>query len=152
MRAVILRFLEDTTGRRNWAHTGLAAAIRNLSVDEARWIPPGGHSVWEQINHVRYWKRYILRRVQGRRAIARQAWPPAGRTLADLRRATADLKGLHRQLRKAVIGRDPDDLHAPPGARYTLVQLLLGEAAHESYHTGQIFLTRKLYRRRGRAR
>jgi len=150
MRAVILRFLQDTTRRRNWAHAGLAIAIRNLRVDEARWTPPIGHSVWEQINHVRYWKRYILRRIQGARTEVRQAWPAAGRTLADLRKATADLAALHRALRAAVLALDPDDLQAPRGARYTLAQLLLGAAAHESYHTGQIFLTRKLYRRHRR--
>jgi uncharacterized damage-inducible protein DinB len=147
MRAAILRYLQDTAGRRNWAHTGLALAIRNLSIDEARWTPPVGHSVWEQINHVRYWKRYILLRIQGVRTRARQAWPAAGRTPADLRKATADLAALHRALRTAVLALDPDDFQAPRGARYPLVQLLLGAAAHESYHAGQIFLTRKLYRR-----
>lgn len=148
MRAEVLRFLEDTAGRRNWAHKGLAVALRHLSVDEARWTPMGGHSVWEQINHVAYWKRYILRRIQGARPAARQAWPAMGRTPAQLRKATDDLTALHRALRAAVITLDPDDLQAPRG-RYPLIQLLLGEAAHESYHVGQIFLTRKQYRRRG---
>lgn len=148
MRAEILRFLNDTAGRRNWAHKGLRVAIGNLGVDEARWAPPGGHSVWEQINHMAHWKRFIVARVQGRRASARQAWPPAGRTLRELRRATDDLEALHRELHEAVIAMDPDQL--AHGARYTAAQLLLGEAAHESYHVGQIFLTRKLYRRRDR--
>ncbi len=152
MRTVILGFLQDTTRRRNWAHAGLAVAIRNLGVDEALWTPPGGHSVWEQINHVRYWKRYILRRIQGTRTKARQAWPAPGRTPADLHKTTADLAALHRGLRAAVIALDPDDLHEPRGARYPLAQLLLGAAAHESYHAGQIFLTRKLYRRHRRGR
>jgi uncharacterized damage-inducible protein DinB len=152
MRAVVLQYLQDTTRRRNWAHAGLALAIRNLGIDEARWSPPGGHSVWEQINHVRYWKRYILQRIQRVRTKARQAWPAGGRTPADLRKATADLAALHRALRAAVLALDPDDLQEPRGARYPLVQLLLGAAAHESYHAGQIFLTRKLYRRHRRSR
>lgn len=150
LRVEILRFLDDTAGRRNWAHKGLIMAIANLGVEEAGWKPESGHSVWEQINHIAYWKRYILRRIQGQRTIARQAWPPAGRTLAGLRRARADLEGLHRDLRGAVIGLDPDELRGPRSARYTPAQLLLAEAAHESYHIGQIFLTRKLYRRHRR--
>ena len=145
MRAQILRFLNDTQGRRNWAHKGLSVAIRNLGVAEARWTPPGGHCVWEHINHVAYWKRIILELILGRHARARQAWPPAGRTLRELRKAKADLEALHRELHAAVIAMDPDRLVA--GARYTAAQLLLGEAAHESYHIGQIFMTRNQYRR-----
>jgi uncharacterized damage-inducible protein DinB len=146
MRAQILRFLNDTQGRRNWAHKGLSVAIRNLGVAEARWTPPVGHSVWEQINHVAYWKRFIVRLIQGRHPRARQAWPPAGRTVRELRKAKADLEALHRDLQAAVIAMDPDRL-AAGGARYRVSQLLLGEAAHESYHIGQIFLTRNQYRR-----
>lgn len=148
MRVEILRFLEDTAGRRNWAHKGLDVATRHLDVQEARWNPPGAHSVWEQINHIAYWKRWILRRIQGKRPASRQAWPPAGTTAAELRKARNDLAALHHQLRAAVMAFDPDGLHGPRGARFTPAQLLLGEAAHESYHIGQIFLTRKLYRRR----
>ncbi len=151
LRAEILRFLNDTQGRRNWAHKGLEVAIGNLGVEEARWTPPGGHSVWEQINHVAYWKRFILGRIQGKHPPARQAWPPGGRTLRELREAKADLEALHRELHAAVIAMDPDRLVAR-GVRYTVAQLLLGEAAHESYHIGQIFLTRKQYRRLHRGR
>jgi uncharacterized damage-inducible protein DinB len=146
LRAEILRFLNDTQGRRNWAHKGLSVAIGNLGVEEARWTPPGGHSVWEQINHVAHWKRFILQLVQGKRPRARQAWPPGGQTLGELREAKADLETLHRALHATVIAMDPDRLVAR-GARYSAAQLLLGEAAHESYHIGQIFLTRKQYRR-----
>lgn len=149
MRAEIVRYLNDTAGRRNWAHKGLRVAIGNLGVDEARWTPPSGHSVWEQINHMAHWKRFIVARVQGRRASARQAWPPAGRTLRELRRATDDLEALHRELNEAVMAMDPDHL-LPRRGGHSAAQLLLGEAAHESYHIGQIFLTRKLYRRRDR--
>ena len=151
LRAEILRFLNDTQGRRNWAHKGLEVAIGNLGLEEARWTPAGGHSVWEQINHVAYWKRYILERIEGKHPRVSQAWPPAGRTLRELREAKAGLEALHRKLHAAVIAMDPDRLVAR-GPRYTVTQLLLGEAAHESYHIGQIFLTRKQYRRLHRGR
>jgi uncharacterized damage-inducible protein DinB len=150
MRVEILRFLDDTAGRRNWAHKGLEVATRHLDVQEARWKAPGSHSVWEQINHIAYWKRWILRRIQGKHPAARQAWPPAGRSHAELRKARVDLAALHRELRAAVMALDPEGLQGPRGARYTPARLLLAEAAHEAYHIGQIFLTRKLYRARRR--
>ena len=151
LRGEILRFLEDTAGRTNWAHKGLRAALRGLRLDEALWKPERGHSVWEQINHIAYWKRYILHRTQGKRTRARQAWPAPGRTAAELNRSIADLGALHRELRAAVTGLDPETFD-PKGGRYPPAQLLLGEAAHESYHIGQIFLTRKLYRSHRRHR
>lgn len=151
VRSEILRFLDDTFGRRNWAHKSLLAAIRGLGVEEARWTSEGvAHSVWAQINHVIHWKRYILQRMQGKRPRAYQAWPPAGGTEAELRRTTSALVGLHRDLRNAVLRLARDDLQREKGGRYPLVQLLLASAAHESYHIGQIFLTRKLYRRHRR--
>jgi hypothetical protein len=59
---------------------------------------------------------------------------------------------LHRGLRRAVLDIAPDRFAQTKIGRYSLIQLLLGAAAHESYHAGQILLTRKLYRdaRRGK--
>jgi uncharacterized damage-inducible protein DinB len=150
-RRDLVRFRNDTFGERNWGHKGLRAALRGLSLDEARWIPGRGvHSVWEQINHVAHWKRYVLERVLGRARQTNQAWPAAGRSASDLRRAIASLDRLHRALRDAVIRFSPEEFEAGGGPRYSTTQLLLGEAAHDAYHAGQILLTRKLYRRRRR--
>jgi len=148
-RCDLARFREDTFARRNWGHQGLRAALRGLSLEEARWTPGRGvHSVWEQINHVAHWKRYVLERVRGRSRQTNQAWPPSGRTAAELHRALAVLERLHRDLQGAVLKLSADAFEVGGGPRYSTTQLLLGEAAHDAYHTGQILLTRKLYRRR----
>ena len=149
VRREIVRFADDTFGTRNWGHKGLALALRRLSLAEAMWTPgPGLHSVWEQINHLAYWKRYVRERVRGRGRQTNQAWPPAGRTAAGLTRAVAGLRRLHRDLRRDVLRLPAETYGAAGGPRYSTTQLLLGEAAHDAYHIGQIFLTRKLYRRR----
>jgi len=150
VRHDVLRFRDDTFRTRNWGHKGLRAALRELSVEEASWTPGHGvHSVWEQINHVAHWKRYVLERIRGRSRRVNQAWPPAGRSAADLRRAIAALDRLHRDLQHVVGGLSREALEAGV-RRYSTAQLLLGEAAHDAYHTGQILLTRKLYRRHRR--
>lgn len=148
----LARFLDDTFSRHNWGHTGLLAAIRGLTVEEARWKAyEGAHSVWEQINHIAHWKRYALRRAQGKRPKSHQAWPPAGRTAGELKRSLADLARLHQETLRTVRRLTARDLVEKKGGRYPVSQLLLGEAAHEAYHIGQILLTRKLRRQLRRA-
>ena len=145
LRREILQLLDDTMGRRNWAHSGLTVALKGLRLEEATWEPAAGHSVWEQINHIAHWKRYIVRRVRGTSSGTNQAWPAAGRTPADLRKAIAGLTALHDDLRRAVMRLSAGEL-TRKRRRFSHAQLLLGGAAHESYHIGQIFQTRKLYR------
>jgi len=148
VREEITQLLNDTFGRRNWGHQGLLAAAQGLTVEEASWNPPDlAHTIWQQLNHIAYWRRNILERVRGRHPRWNQAWPRGGRTTAELRRTIRDLSALHEQLRTAILRLDPAELFTQMGSRYSLAQLLLGEAAHMSYHIGQITLSRKLYRR-----
>lgn len=148
VRDEIAQLLNDTFGRRNWGHQGLLAAAHGLTAEEASWKPPElAHTIWQQLNHVAYWRRNILERLWGRHPRWNQAWPHGGRTAAELRRTMHDLTALHEQFCTAVMKLDSAELLSPKGSRYSLAQLLLGEAAHLSYHIGQITLTRKLYRR-----
>jgi len=149
----ILRALNDTFARRNWGHRGFLTATRRLSVDEASWRPAdGAHTIWQQINHVAYWKRFVLDRLRGRRVRAAQAWPAGGRTVADLRRTLAGCAALHRALRGVVARLAPETLATRRGGQHSHAGLLLGALAHESYHIGQIMQLRKRYRREARRR
>lgn len=151
LRDEVLWFLETTFASWNWAHKSLLDSVKTLTVAEARWQPGRrAHSVWEQINHVAHWKAYIVDRIAGRRPVARQAWPAAGRTAADLRRSIARLTRLQDELRRIVQGLEPEAFAESRSGKYALARLLMGSAAHESYHAGQILLTRKLYGRRPR--
>lgn len=151
IREEILRVLDDTFGRRNWGHQGFVTATRGLTVGEASWRPPdGAHTIWEQTNHVLYWKRHVLERLRGRRPRSRQAWPRGGRTASELRRTLAAGVSLHRALRAAVRRLGPEGRDGRRGGR-SRVQLLLGALAHESYHIGQLMALRRRYRRRPRA-
>lgn len=147
VRDDVLWFLDTTFAAWNWAHKSMRDAVKNLSVPEAVWQPSRhAHPVWEQIHHVAHWKAYVVERIRGRRTRAHQAWPRAGRTAGDLHRSIARLARLHHDLRAALLDMDPEAFARAKIGRYALVRLLLGAAAHESYHAGQILLTRKLYR------
>jgi len=147
IRDDVLWFLDTTFAAWNWAHKSMRDAVKNLTASEPAWQPSRHtHSVREQINHVAHWKAYVGQRLRGRRPRAHQAWPASGRTARDLRRSIAHLGRLHDELRKTVLDMAPDTFARSRIGRYSTVQLLLGAAAHESYHAGQILLTRKLYR------
>lgn len=149
VRDDVLWLLDTTFAAWNWAHKSVRDSVKGLTVGEAVWRPgPHAHSVWEQIDHVAHWKAYIVQRIAGRRPRAHQAWPAAGRTAADLRRSVDRLTRLHDELRASILKIGPARFGASRSGRYTLARLLLGSAAHDSYHVGQILLTRKLYGRR----
>ena len=153
VRDEVVWFLDMTFASWNWAHKSLRAALKDLTVPEAVWrMGPHTHSVWEQINHVAYWKRWILLRVRGRRPRSRQAWPPAGRTAAGLRRSITGVRRLHEDLRAAILNIDPKTFARSRRGKYSLARLLTGATAHDCYHIGQILLTRKLYRNAKRRR
>lgn len=149
VRDDVLWLLDTTFAAWNWAHKSVRDSVKGLTVPEAVWRPGRhAHSTWEQINHVAHWKAYIVERIAGRRPRAHQAWPAAGRTAADLRRSVDRLARLHDELRATILKIEPARFGASRSGRYTLARLLLGSAAHDSYHAGQILLTRKLYGRR----
>ncbi len=151
VRDVILRVLDNTFARRNWGHLGFRRATRGLTVREAGWHPlDGSHTIWEQINHILYWKRHVLERLRGRRPRSRQAWPAGERTAADLRRTLAECVSLHRAFRDAVARLTPDARAETTAGGRSRSELLLGSLAHECYHIGQIMALRARYRRRGR--
>jgi uncharacterized damage-inducible protein DinB len=62
------------------------------------------------------------------------------------------LKAEHQQLLDALrrVRHWPLDRTPPEGRRWTYGELLLGIAAHDAYHTGQIQLLKRLWQERAR--
>jgi uncharacterized damage-inducible protein DinB len=144
-------FLQDTAGRRNWGHAGLAEILKKVRVDEARWRPtPDAHSIWEEVNHITHWSRFVLDRLDGRGQPTKQAWPPGEGGAGGWRRAVAEAATLHAAMVRRVAAMDSGALAAKHAAsRYAKAQLILGGVAHIAYHVGQIALLRRLYRHAG---
>lgn len=145
-------FLRDTAGRRNWGHAGLAEVLKNVRVAEARWKPaPDTHSIWEEVNHINHWSRFVLDRLEGREKPTRQAWPPGRGGAAAWRRTIAKTAAAHAALARRIASLDQEALTAAHAAsRYSMAQLVLGCVSHIAYHVGQIGLLRRLYRHAGR--
>ena len=144
--------LEQAFDHRSWHGTNLFGSIRGISLEQASWRPSEGrHNVWEVIVHAAYWKYTVYRRLAGE---AKGSFPlkgsnwfsrPLERTTAELKADTQLLRVFHKKLLTAVQQFNPRRLGEPPtGSRFNFRELIVGVAAHDLYHAGQIQLLKRL--------
>ncbi len=150
--------LQPAAGARNW-HGGPSplGALRGVSVEEAAWRPgPRRKSIWALALHIAYWKYTIRRHLESGpmprfpRKPSNWPTPPVPGNAAEWSQDVALLKEQHERLVQA-IGRVPFsalDRIPPGGRRWTYGHLLLGIAAHDAYHVGQIQLIKRLWEER----
>jgi hypothetical protein len=136
-----------------WHGPSLMAALRDVDATSAVWRPhPDRHCIWELALHAAYWKYIVRRRIAG--GLKRGSFPrkgsnfPAMPDRADAGSWAADLALLREQhdlLKEAAAQVPARMLEDRPGTdRWTVRQHLLGAAAHDVYHAGQIQLLKKL--------
>jgi len=148
---LLLLTLDQAYDRKSWHGSNLKGALRGLTeVEAARRPGPGRPSIHELVVHLGYWKYAVLRQLTG---LPRGAFPLKGsnwfpREGADPALWKADLALLdrmHRELRAAVAALSPADLDRPSTkAKYRIRDLILGVAAHDLHHGGQIQLAKRL--------
>lgn len=148
---LLLLALDQAYDRKSWHGTNLKGALRGMGVDAAAQRPaPGRPSIHELIVHVAYWKYAVLRQVvdlpRGAFPLKGSNWfPREAATAAQWKADLALLERMHRDLRAAVGGLTPGDLDRPSAkAKYALRDLILGVAAHDLHHGGQIQLIKRL--------
>jgi hypothetical protein len=155
---LLLWNLQPPSGRKNW-HGGPSpvGAVRGVTAAQAAWRPtPRRKSIWELALHIAYWKYAVRRHLEpgaGARFPRSPANFPAQPEPADetaWSRDVALLRSEHERLVEAVRGLVESRLGAvpPEGRRWTYGELVLGIAAHDAYHTGQIQLLKRLWQER----
>jgi hypothetical protein len=152
---LLLRQLDQTFDAKSWHGTNLRGSLRGLSLDELAFRPrPDRHNVWELALHCAYWKYAVRRRLTGEK---RGSFPLAGSNFfrrpdgaaraSDWRRDLALLDAAHAALRAAVAALPTKRLAAvAPGSKVSHLDAILGIAAHDLYHAGQIQLLKRLAR------
>jgi hypothetical protein len=138
-----------------WQGATLWGSLRGVTPEVALWRPgKDRRCIWDHVLHAAYWKYAARRRLAPHLDApfprSPSNWPgrsdgPAARAWrADL----AVLKGEHALLMAALGSVEPGTLHrVPPGGRnVTRFALIIGIAAHDAYHTGQIQLLKRLAR------
>lgn len=149
---IVLEMLRQAFDGRSWHGTPLARSVYGLSPRRALWRPsPRRHNIWELLLHTAYWKFEVRRRLTGsteRFPRPGANWPrlPA-RT--DARALASDIRLLrdeHAQLMEAV-ARFPASRLSRRKGRWTPLEQIVGIAAHDLYHCGQIQLLNRLQKR-----
>jgi len=147
-----LHLIDEAFDKPGWHGPNLLGALRRPVLDELLYRPKkGAHNAWELALHCAYWKYAIRNRLLGEKGgrFALQGsnffTRDPGRTLEDFRKDLAILKKAHRELRATVEQLDPKTYGKPAkGSRHSVRRSVLGIAAHDIYHAGQIRLLRKL--------
>lgn len=150
--------LQPPAGRKNW-HGGPSpvGALRGVTAAQAAWRPtPRRKSIWELALHIAYWKYTVRRHLEtGERPRFPRGpsnfpdqpeRPDATAWARDVALLRAEHEGLVAAVRNLTSAR-LDDI-PPEGRRWTYGELVLGIAAHDTYHTGQIQLLKRLWQER----
>lgn len=154
---LLLAALDQAYERKSWHGTNLRGSIRGMTANQAQWRPHAGrHCVAEQVLHAAYWKYTVRRRLTGEKRgsfpLRGSNWFPVEQlTEPQWREHAALLDAVHRSLREAIAALSDRDLpQRPRGSKVSHRDILLGIAAHDLYHTGQIQLLKRLYADVGR--
>lgn len=150
-KEVMLVQLEQAFQRKSWHGTNLSGSIRGLKPDLAAFRPgKGRHNIWELIVHCAYWKYSVFRRLAkepgGSFGLRGSNWfERNGGSDADLKSDIRLLKKEHKNLVEAVGGFPARKLgEVPKGSKTNYRDLIIGAAAHDLYHAGQIQLIKRM--------
>lgn len=134
----------------SWHGTSLRGTLRGMTPALALRRPaPERNCIWDLVLHAAYWKYVVRRKLSG---AARGSFPrdganfPALPERADAAAWKADLALLdeqHELLRAAVLALEPASLERKLGI-WRRIDLVLGVAAHDLHHAGQINLLKRL--------
>jgi len=139
-----------------WYGPSLTSVLQDVTPEKAAAQPGAGvHSIWELVAHVAAWQEIAVRRLSGE--IVKDVpesvnFPPvkqkdaAGwqKTLAGLASAHTRLVDLIRKLDESKFDQMVWEFDNLPGEKYSVYFLVHGVIQHNTYHTGQIALLKKL--------
>lgn len=144
--------LDEAFSKAAWHGPNLLGALRGISIPGLLYRPRrDGHNAWELAVHCAYWKYAVRNRlVAGRR----NTFPlegsnffrrDKGLTLDDWKKDLNLLKAQHKALKATIRGLPPRTYGNRVGnGKHTVRRIVLGIAAHDIYHAGQISLLKRM--------
>ena len=133
----------------DWAPP-LSAALEGVTSEQALWKPEGaaGNSIWENVNHLTYYKERLLRKLKGMEKLPDLESNDATFTVTgsgeeDWKQAVDKLKTIHASLREIIVALE-EGAYEWGGSGHAPGEEVMSLILHDAYHTGQIVLVRKL--------
>jgi len=152
----VIHLLEATSGQDLWfGGATVMGSLRGVPWETAAWKPaPDRHSIWELVLHIAYWKYSVTRNLTGvphgsfPRSPANFPRVPSPANAAAWEKDRRLLKDQHAELCAGVRAFDPAKLDepVPEKPKWSWLDLLDGIVMHDTYHTGQIQLMKRLHR------
>jgi uncharacterized damage-inducible protein DinB len=135
-----------------WHGDALVEVLANVSAKQAAARPiKNAHNIWEIVLHIGAWDGAVLRRAGGTAVNLTDAenFPAIPDTSEEAwEKAVAHVRQVHADLVKAVAAFPDSRLgERVPGkdqAYYDFFYMFAGIAQHDTYHTGQIVLLKKI--------
>lgn len=132
-------------------------ALRGMRPKVAEWKPYADrHSIWELALHIAYWNYAVRRRLTGEPSggfpRSPADWPelPEARTTATWKADCRLVRETHDSLFEALRSFDSSRLDQYAGkGKTTYAELITGVVLHDTYHTGQIQMLKRLAKSRG---
>lgn len=146
---VLLQNWDYAMEQEDWAPP-LKDALAGVDDVQALWKPEGeaANSIWETVNHLLYYKERLLRKFKGLPQLSSAENNDDTFTVAESgpdawAKAVQHLREVHAELR-AEIAKFGGGAFTREGERHAPGEEIMSLILHDSYHTGQIVLVRKL--------
>jgi hypothetical protein len=149
---IINDMLDRAYSKRSWHGTNLAGSLRGLSVNDAIWRPAKNrHNIWEFTIHSAYWKYIVWRKLADRPdstfPLKGSNWikSPDKPSEKDWKNIKSILSKYHKLLQEAIREFAPSKLYLKmPDSKLRYIDIVLGVAAHDVYHAGQVQILKRL--------
>jgi hypothetical protein len=152
---ILLDLLNQAYSKRSWHGANLAGSIRGVKVNQALWRPgKNRHNIWELVLHAAYWKYIVWRKLANKPdssfAITGSDWfkIPDKPNEKDWKKAKAILGKYHKMLQLSMQAFPVAKVYQKmPESKLKFIDLILGVAAHDLYHAGQIQTIKRLQKK-----
>ncbi|MCJ8013119.1 DinB family protein [Paenibacillus sp. KQZ6P-2] len=143
IRNLLLQNWDYCMGKEDW-YPPLQDALKDVTPEQAVWKPEEGaaNSIWENVQHLLYYKERLLGRLQGLPADSNGVSNDDTFRISDdsgegWEQAKSRLIQAHVSLRSELERLPEEELESNPQRFMSLI-------THDAYHTGQIIFLRKL--------
>jgi uncharacterized damage-inducible protein DinB len=131
-----------------WTGYNFAEILSDIPAGVAAQIPEKGNSIWQQVNHLIYWRRVVMLRLLGRneRPEGPDMYDPEDKSENSWQSTITEFNQVFAELSCMIQDFPLEKLdEQSPREGQTYRDLLYGFLQHDTYHMGQMVYFKKLF-------